>query len=89
MLNIGPGLNTDILARSQQLTGYVTFVTKIDEYKFQGFEPAEAIEKELHYCIDNQILIKLYTTSRCKTEVAQQLIKPSQPHMRNTILTEN
>ena len=58
VLNIGQGYNPALLDRSQQLTGYVTFVTKVYEKKSQGLDNAEAIKEALHYCIDNNILVE-------------------------------
>ena len=58
VLNINQGLNPDILVRSQQLSGYVNFVTKVYEKKSQGLDNAEAIKEALVYCIDNNILVE-------------------------------
>ena len=58
VLNINKKINPDVLNRSQQLTGYVTFVAWVDENKEKGLDNAESIKEALHYCIDNQILIE-------------------------------
>ena len=54
--NINPGFNINIVSRSENLRGYVFFVSKVREYEQGGMKRAEAIKKAIKDCIDQEIL---------------------------------
>jgi len=54
--NINQGFNVNIVRRSENLRGYVFFISKVREYEQYGMKRAEAIKKAIKDCIDQGIL---------------------------------
>jgi len=67
VININKGRNLDIIQKSSNLNGYVSFVAKVRELKKSSRDLAEAVTEAVKYCMDNDILAD--TLSKISSEV--------------------
>ena len=56
IINVNAGHNDEIIRKSANLSGYVTFVNKVRELMASGLGLDTAILKAIEYCISNEIL---------------------------------
>jgi predicted transposase/invertase (TIGR01784 family) len=54
--NINSGFNEDIVSRSEELDGYVAFVSKVREYQAAGHSLEDSVAYAIDYCISKSIL---------------------------------
>ena len=59
--NINDGHNAELLRHSTALSHYAAFVSYVREAVASGDTPEEAIEKSIHYCINNGIMEEYLT----------------------------
>ena len=57
--NVNKGHNVELLEQSPALSDYATFVACVKEYLAEGESLDTAIDKAIHYCIENGIM-RLY-----------------------------
>ena len=58
VLNINEGKNSDMVRRCEDLSGYVTFVSKVREHQKDGCDLQNAITKAIEYCVSHGVLAK-------------------------------
>ena len=56
VFNVNEGFNKDIISRSETLSGYVTFVSKVREYEKSGMTRGDAVGNAVKDCISLGIL---------------------------------
>jgi len=56
IINVNQGYNKDLHKKSETLSCYVIFVSKVREFLKEGLELENAITKTINYCIKNNIL---------------------------------
>ena len=64
--NINPGKDTELLAKSEVLEGYTTFVEAVRRFESEG--SGEPIKDAIEYCINNHILEKFLKERRSEVE---------------------
>ena len=60
VLNINEGYNVDIVQRSEELFGYVKFISKVRKNRGIGMELDAAINEAVHDCINEGILAEFF-----------------------------
>jgi len=56
VINVSKGHNTELLGQSTALSDYAVFVTFVKDRIDQGDDLESAIDKAIHYCIENDIM---------------------------------
>jgi hypothetical protein len=56
VININKGHNSELIAKSEILSGYIEFIDRVTRYKDSGMERSEAITKAVRECISEGIL---------------------------------
>ena len=73
VLNINYGRNKELLNTCSKLHDYACFVSKVREYLKEGLVLAEAVDRAVLYCIENDVLKELLEVHR--TEVKQVILE--------------
>ena len=63
VVNINAGQNEDMVQRSKNLSGYVTFITLVRRYEKAGMKLEDAITKAVRECIQRNVLSKFLKTN--------------------------
>jgi len=56
VININQGRNEDIVKKCKALNGYCAFVEKVRQYKKEGNNKDDAMERAVEYCLNHDIL---------------------------------
>jgi hypothetical protein len=71
--NVNDGFNKDIVKRSENLHGYVTFVAKARGHEQKGLERPKALEMALKECIKAGILVEYLQSNGSEVSLRQAL----------------
>ena len=71
--NINKGNNEVIVKRSENLYGYVTFVSSVRDFEQNGMEREKAVERAIKDCIDRGILVDYLNNNA--SEVSNMLLQ--------------
>ena len=65
VININQGFNQDLVDKCETLSGYITIIQKVNEYK-QDHDLEEAINMALEFCLKNNILTGFIRRNRAE-----------------------